>query len=71
MSFLSRIIGNNKKKAGLDGEEEDAEAAEGDRRTEGMDAQIFSQPIGYIPQHPAPPKYIRVAALCLCAPQLD
>lgn len=32
----------------------------GDKRTEGMDAEIFSQPIGYIPQFPSPPKYIKV-----------
>lgn len=25
-----------------------------------MDAEIFSQPIGYIPQFPSPPKYIKV-----------
>ena len=25
-----------------------------------MDAEIFSQPIGYIPQFPPPPKYIKV-----------
>jgi len=32
----------------------------GDRRTEGMDADVFSQPIGYVPQFPSPPKYIKV-----------
>ena len=32
----------------------------GDRRTEGLDANVFSQPIGYVPQFPPPPKYIKV-----------
>ena len=31
-----------------------------DKRAEGMDAAVFSQPIGYVPQFPSPPKYIRV-----------
>jgi hypothetical protein len=48
-----------------------ADTIEGDIRTEGMDAHVFSQPIGYIPQFPAPPKYIRVGfrrifAFCAC-----
>lgn len=25
-----------------------------------MDAEVFSQPLGFIPRHPAPPKYIKV-----------
>ena len=38
----------------------DNESEAGDRRTEGMDADVFSQPIGYVPQFPSPPKYIKV-----------
>ena len=38
----------------------DNESEAGDRRPEGMDADVFSQPIGYIPQFPSPPKYIKV-----------
>ncbi|KAI5781438.1 WD40-repeat-containing domain protein [Geopyxis carbonaria] len=57
VSFLSRIMGNKKK--GTDGSE-DGESVEGDRRMEGIDAHVFSQPIGYIPTFPAPPKYIRI-----------
>jgi hypothetical protein len=50
-------MGNKKK--GPD-EAEDALSPEDERRTEGMDAAVFSQPIGYMPTYPAPPKYIRV-----------
>ena len=42
----------------------DGENIDNDSRTEGMDAHVFSQPIGYIPRYPPPPKYIRVR-LCL------
>lgn len=49
-----------KKKAGDALQDEDG--YEIDMRMEGMDAHVFSQPIGhgYTPQFPAPPKYIRV-----------
>ncbi|KAI4091663.1 MAG: hypothetical protein L6R37_007698, partial [Teloschistes peruensis] len=56
VSFLSRFMGGGKKKNASD----EDEGVEGDKRTEGIDAAVFSQPIGYIPQYPAPPKYIRV-----------
>lgn len=42
---------------------QDEDGFEVDMRTEGMDAHVFSQPIGYIPQFPAPPKYIRVRSV--------
>ncbi|KAF8534539.1 WD40-repeat-containing domain protein [Trichophaea hybrida] len=48
----------NKKKA--TDESEENESVDGDRRTEGMDAAVFSQPIGFTPTFPLPPKYIRV-----------
>lgn len=54
-----------KKKGGDAPQDEDGVGV--DMRTEGMDAHVFSQPIGYIPQFPAPPKYIRVCPTSLCA----
>lgn len=56
-SFFSRFA--PKKKDTLT-EVNDNESEAGDRRTEGMDADVFSQPIGYIPQFPSPPKYIKM-----------
>lgn len=32
----------------------------GEQRAAGMDAEIFCQPIGFIPRFPPPPKYIKV-----------
>lgn len=60
VSFLSRFIGAKKKD--ILNETNDDEAETGDRRTEGMDAVVFSQPIEFIPRFPAPPKYIKVRA---------
>lgn len=54
-------MGGGKKKNGDPPRDEDG--FEVDMRTEGMDAHVFSQPIGYIPQFPAPPKYIRVGSM--------
>lgn len=56
--FLSRFIGSKKKDTPIDLNDDGSE--HGDRRTEGVDADVFSQPIGFIPQFPAPPKYIKV-----------
>ena len=58
VSFFSRFAPKKKDTQPeiIDNESE----AGGDRRTEGMDADVFSQPIGYIPQFPPPPKYIKV-----------
>ena len=39
---------------------QDDKSEEEDTRVEGADADIFSQPIGFIPRFPAPPKYIKV-----------
>ncbi|KAI9803199.1 MAG: hypothetical protein M1825_001990 [Sarcosagium campestre] len=61
VSFLSRFIGNKKKEEEEDFDENESE--HGDKRTEGINAPVFSQPIysnGYTPQHPPPPKYIKV-----------
>ncbi|KAL9079580.1 MAG: hypothetical protein Q9157_001577, partial [Trypethelium eluteriae] len=63
VSILSRLRGN-KKKDGLD-QDNDVESEFGDARPEGMDAQLFSQPIDnieYNPRHPHPPAYIKVRA---------
>ena len=56
--FLSRIIGSKKKEMPPDANDDDSEV--GDKRTEGTDADVFSQPIGFTPRYPAPPKYIKV-----------
>lgn len=54
-------MGNKKKMQ--NGEEEASEAIEdGELRAEGMNAAVFSQPIGFTPTFPAPPKYIRVGS---------
>lgn len=58
VSFLSRFIGSKKKDTPTDFNDDESEI--GDKRTEGMDADVFSQPIGFIPRHPSPPKYIKV-----------
>lgn len=58
VSFLSRFIGSKKKDSSS--EHNDDESEQGDKRTEGMDADVFSQPIGFIPRFPAPPRYIKV-----------
>lgn len=58
VSFLSRFINSKKKDIPNDVNDGDTEA--GDKRTEGMDADVFSQPIGFVPRFPAPPKYIKV-----------
>ena len=55
----SRKGKNGRSAAGKNSDDGD-EGGEGDARTEGMDADVFSQPIGFIPQFPSPPKYIRV-----------
>ncbi|KAL8822321.1 MAG: hypothetical protein Q9191_006943, partial [Dirinaria sp. TL-2023a] len=56
VSFFSRFA--KKKDTAL--ETFDDESDMGDKRTEGMDADVFSQPIGFIPRFPSPPKYIKV-----------
>jgi hypothetical protein len=58
VSFLSRIIGN--KKRGTFSDSNDNASEVGEDRAAGMDAEVFAQPIGFIPRYPPPPKYIRV-----------
>lgn len=57
-SFFSRLIGGTKQNV----HEDDSETADNIHRSEGVDAHVFSQPVGFIAQHPQPPKYIRVRA---------
>ncbi|KAL9579726.1 MAG: hypothetical protein Q9212_004939 [Teloschistes hypoglaucus] len=61
VKFLSRFIGSKKKDTFPDLNDDDSQM--GDPRTEGTDADVFSQPVGsngFIPRFPAPPKYIKV-----------
>ena len=58
VSFLSRFIGSKKKDAPPDILDDDSDV--GDHRAEGTDADVFRQPIGFIPRFPAPPTYIKV-----------
>ncbi|MCJ1402742.1 hypothetical protein MMC11_005963 [Xylographa trunciseda] len=58
VSFLSRFIGSKKKESSTDVLDDESDF--GDKRVEGTDADVFLQPIGFIPRFPAPPKYIRV-----------
>ncbi|KAK6381403.1 hypothetical protein LTS17_004460 [Exophiala oligosperma] len=59
VSFLSRIMGGPKKRDSFDLRDDTiSELAED--RSPGVEAEVFSQPIGYIPKFPAPPRYIKV-----------
>lgn len=58
MSFLSRIIGGRKKDQ-LSASEDDASEPDVNPH---MDPDALSQPIGFIPRFPRPPKYIKVRA---------
>lgn len=56
VSFLSRIIGNKKKDQASETEDE---ASEPEANRMSVDT---SHPIGFIPRHPAPSKYLKVRA---------
>ncbi|PGH19426.1 hypothetical protein AJ80_03926 [Polytolypa hystricis UAMH7299] len=60
VSFLSRFIGSIKKENTSDADDNASEL--GEHRCAGMDAEVFAQPIGFIPRYPPPPKYIKVRA---------
>ncbi|EEP80120.1 conserved hypothetical protein [Uncinocarpus reesii 1704] len=60
VSFLSRIIGNKRRDDVSEFNDDVSEL--GEHRAAGMDAEIFAQPIGFIPRFPPPPKYIKVRA---------
>src|SRR5271170_7209682 len=61
VSFLSRIMGGTKREDSFD-LIPDSESEIADNRPAGGDAEVFSQPIGFIPRIPPPPKYIKVKA---------
>lgn len=58
------MIGSKKKEILAEPKPDDLEAEDveggGDMRTEGTDADVFSQSIGFVPKYPVSPKYIRV-----------
>lgn len=58
VSFLSKFIPGGKKNKNLSA---DTESTESDGRPEGRDAQVFKGPVGYIPQLPPLPRYIKVS----------
>ncbi|KAL1297706.1 hypothetical protein AAFC00_006254 [Neodothiora populina] len=63
VAFLSRIIDRTKKRDTDDDASSNFSDAQSDLRPEGMEAEVFSQPInniGYEPRHAQPPAYIRV-----------
>lgn len=59
VSFLSRIMGNKKRE---ESEVHDSVSEILEDRLGGNEAEVFSQPAGFIPKFPAPPKYIKVKA---------
>ncbi|KAK4946751.1 hypothetical protein LTR10_014253 [Elasticomyces elasticus] len=61
VSFLSRIMGGTKKRDSLDLRDDNASEMADDRAA-GVEAEVFSQPVGFIPKFPAPPRYIKVKA---------
>ncbi|KAK9469650.1 WD40-repeat-containing domain protein [Lipomyces arxii] len=59
VSFLARVTG---RKAKTESDSDDAAPTIADgrpRRQEGNNVAVYSQPIGYVPQNPEAPKYIR------------
>ncbi|KAL8758648.1 MAG: hypothetical protein Q9199_001326 [Rusavskia elegans] len=61
VKFLSRFIGSKKKEPDPEPDEDDSQM--GEKLIEGIEADVFSQPVGangFIPRFPAPPKYIKV-----------
>ncbi|KAK0323311.1 hypothetical protein LTR82_005671 [Friedmanniomyces endolithicus] len=63
VSFLSKLMGGAKKKDAPTAVPEEISVS-GDRRPEGVDAAVFSQPtadnMSFIPRFPQPPTYIKV-----------
>lgn len=56
--FLSRILGSKSKDEATELADNVSELL--DNREPGTYAEVFSQPIGFVPKFPAPPRYIRV-----------
>ena len=60
---MSRFITGKKQGQHLIGERPGVDDESGDKRAEGVHAETFANPIGYVPQGgPEPPKYIKVKA---------
>lgn len=59
VSFLSRFMGSKRRDSLND---VDTTTDTTDDRQAGNQAEVFSQPIGFVPRFPAPPRYIRVKA---------
>jgi WD repeat-containing protein 44 len=53
-------MGGKKREDSFDLKDNESEIS--DNRPSGMDAELFSQPIGFMPKFPPPPKYIKVKA---------
>lgn len=51
----------NKKRDSFDLRDDDA-SENSENRSGGVEAEVFSQPVGFIPKFPAPPRYIKVKA---------
>ncbi|KIX08292.1 uncharacterized protein Z518_02948 [Rhinocladiella mackenziei CBS 650.93] len=51
----------NKKRDSFDLRDDNASEVS-ENRSGGVEAEVFSQPVGYIPKFPAPPRYIKVKA---------
>jgi WD repeat-containing protein 44 len=58
VSFLSRIMGSKKRDESAEVVDHVSELS--DNRSTGYEAELFSNPVGFIPRFPAPPKYIKV-----------
>ena len=52
----------NKKRDSFDLHDDNASEIGSEARPAGVEAELFSQPVGYIPKFPAPPRYIKVKA---------
>ncbi|KAK9362875.1 WD40-repeat-containing domain protein [Lipomyces starkeyi] len=75
VSFLSRMTRRNgKRHDDSDSDEVGTNHTQdkgGNKRSEGYNAAIFSRPIGYVPQFPEPPKYIRMRSHGKVAKEFD
>lgn len=50
----------NKKRDSFDLHDDNASEIGSEARAAGVEAEVFSQPVGFIPKFPAPPRYIKV-----------
>lgn len=59
VSFFSRIIGGSRRKE-PPADWDDASDLGGETRVSGTEAELFGQPVGFVPKYLPPPKYIKV-----------